>query len=142
MLTDSQGHYLFATDPSINTQPTTASQTVTFPNTPTGQQQTGTFNQFDSSLGTLLSVDFINNAALNTDMQIESKDKAPSAKLAAREKALTQMRTYRKVLLENPIHTQLADPANPFADSSKVRAAARGILVALKRIELETLIGV
>jgi protocatechuate 3,4-dioxygenase beta subunit len=76
--TDSQGHYLFATDPRINTQPTTQSQTVTFPNTPTGQQQTGTFNQFDPSLGTLLSVDIINNAALNTDMQVESKDKGPS----------------------------------------------------------------
>lgn len=68
-------------------------------------------------------------------------DAAPPAKAAAREVALRTMRRLRLQLLKNPLLVQLADVANPF-DGNRMKAAAGTLRAALKRIELEALIGV
>ena len=62
-------------------------------------------------------------------------------KLAAREDALRTMRQYRTDLLNHPVLVKLTDKKNPF-DGPKMVAAAGYLRAALKRIEIETLIGV
>jgi len=65
----------------------------------------------------------------------------PKAKLAAREQALRSMREYRDDVLDHPILRQLTDKSNPVG-RDKLVAATGYVRAALKRIEIETLIGV
>jgi large repetitive protein len=72
--TDSNGHYQFADNPNINTQPQAINQNLQFVNPTTGETKTDTFNQFDPSLGTLTSVDILVNGTLTSDIKIENTD--------------------------------------------------------------------
>lgn len=63
------------------------------------------------------------------------------ARLAAREEALLIMRQYRSDVLNDPVLTKLLDKKSPFAQP-QVAAASGYLRAALKRIEIETLIGV
>ena len=67
-----------------------------------------------------------------------SNDKA---RLAARELALKTFREYRQNLLNHPVLIKLADKSNPF-NQNQLAAAFGYLRAALKRIEIETLIGV
>src|SRR5262249_19762682 len=75
-VTDGNGHYLFAGDP---TQPkSVGTQTVdaVFAAAPTDQSRGADLAQFDPPLGTLRSVDIIFDATLTTAVKVESLDAA------------------------------------------------------------------
>jgi hypothetical protein len=69
------------------------------------------------------------------------KEKLHKEKLAAREEVLRVMRQYRTDILNHPIFRKLTDAKNPF-DQPKMMAASAYVRAALKKVELETLIGV
>ncbi|HEX5271990.1 MAG TPA: choice-of-anchor E domain-containing protein [Gemmataceae bacterium] len=73
-VTDGNGFYQFTTDQTISTAPTTKVATATFSTGKTNWTQTAQVAQFDPSLGTLLSIDFINTATLKTEFQVENLD--------------------------------------------------------------------
>jgi protocatechuate 3,4-dioxygenase beta subunit len=75
-VTDANGFYQFATDPRINTAPHTETQTINFNNMPTNWSSTQTVKQFDPSLGTLTSVEVINNDPITSDIKVENMDSA------------------------------------------------------------------
>jgi hypothetical protein len=70
-----------------------------------------------------------------------AKEKLAKEKLAAREQVLRIMRQCRTDLLNHPVLTKMTDKKNPF-DGPKLMAASGYLRAALKRIEIETLIGV
>ena len=87
--------------------------------------------------------DFLPQAFAAEIHVLSSKDNAEAKnkpRLAAREKVLKTMRANRKVLQEHPVHTQLTE-ANAAFKGSKVNGAARDLFIALKRLELEVLVG-
>ncbi len=51
------------------------------------------------------------------------------------------MRNYREELLHNPVIKKLVDTSNPF-NQAKLLIAVADLRVSLKRIEVESLIGV
>src|SRR5690606_34011857 len=69
------------------------------------------------------------------------KEKLHRQKLAAREEALRIMRQLRTDVLNHPLLRLLASKENPF-EQNQVMAALAYIRASLKRIEIETLIGV
>jgi protocatechuate 3,4-dioxygenase beta subunit len=74
--TDANGFYSFNTDPRINTNPTTLSHTISFPETPTDWTATQSVPQFDPSLGTLTSVEIINSDPIKNTIRVENLDTA------------------------------------------------------------------
>jgi len=76
-VTDGNGFYQFTTDNSISQTPTTMPVLVTFASQRTGWTQTAPLTQFNPSLGTLLSVDIVNTATLQTEFQFENLDAEP-----------------------------------------------------------------
>ncbi len=62
-------------------------------------------------------------------------------RLAAREEALKTMRQYREAILHDPVLRKLTDKSNPL-NQKQLLAAFGNLRVALKRIEIESLIGV
>ena len=76
-VTDANGFYQFTTDASISQTPTTMPVLVTFASQKTGWTQTASLAQFNPSMGTLLSVDIINTATLQTEFQFENLDSEP-----------------------------------------------------------------
>jgi hypothetical protein len=72
--TDSTGHYLFATNPTVS--PTAGTQEVdaTFAPTQTNSSQTQSVAQFNPALGTLESVEIIYNGTLTSDLKVENDD--------------------------------------------------------------------
>ena len=62
-VTDANGFYRFSTDSNISTAPAALTRTTALASTPTDFTRTLTVQQFDPSLGTLLSVDILNAAA-------------------------------------------------------------------------------
>jgi hypothetical protein len=76
--TNSSGQYSFSTNPQINTSPQTITQNLTFPTATTGNSQSETVKQFNPSLGTLTSVEILENGKLTSDIKVESTDDAPS----------------------------------------------------------------
>ena len=66
---------------------------------------------------------------------------AMEKRLAAREEALKTMRQYREDVLRDPVLRKLTDQSNPL-NQKKLLAAFGNLRVALKRIEIESLIGV
>ncbi len=76
--TDANGQYVFASDPTVNVQPTSAEVDATFPSQPTDWSNSQSIAQFDPSLGTLTSVEIISTGTLNTDVQVENAAPPPS----------------------------------------------------------------
>jgi protocatechuate 3,4-dioxygenase beta subunit len=74
--TDANGFYSFGTDPRINTNPTTLSHTISFPETPTDWTATQSVPQFDPSLGTLTSIEIINSDPVKSTIRVENLDTA------------------------------------------------------------------
>jgi protocatechuate 3,4-dioxygenase beta subunit len=74
--TDANGFYSFSTDPRINTNSTTLSHTISFPDTPTDWTATQSVPQFDPSLGTLTSVEIINSDPIKNTIRVENLDTA------------------------------------------------------------------
>jgi hypothetical protein len=73
-VTDPNGLYQFTRDNTVSTAPTTRVATATFANSKTGWTKTAQVAQFDPSLGTLMSIDFVNTSTLQTEFQIENID--------------------------------------------------------------------
>jgi hypothetical protein len=69
------------------------------------------------------------------------KNSSKEDKKAAREDALRVMRQYRTDVLNHPVLTKLTKKENPF-EQAKLTAAMGYLRAALKRIEIESLIGV
>jgi uncharacterized repeat protein (TIGR01451 family) len=70
--TDANGYYQFAADSTINTSPQTLTYTATFPSTLTNFSLTQAVQQFDPSLGTLLSATITNNGTITSDIKAEN----------------------------------------------------------------------
>jgi hypothetical protein len=68
------GSYQFTTDSSISQTPITQPFTVNFPTQSTNWTQTQQVAQFNSSLGTLQSIQIISTATLKTDIGLQSFD--------------------------------------------------------------------
>jgi hypothetical protein len=73
-VTDSNGFYQFSANNTISTAPTTKVATATFNSTKTNWTQTAQVAQFDPSLGTLQSIDIVNNSTLQSEFQVENLD--------------------------------------------------------------------
>ncbi len=71
-ITRSNGYYEFNTDSTIDTTPKTLTYTATFPPTLTDFNLTRAVSQFDPSLGTLTSVEIIDNASITSDIRVEN----------------------------------------------------------------------
>lgn len=76
--TDANGHYAFTIDQRINTDPSTITIPVTFATDGTDWTQTQTVKQFDPTLGQLTEVEIVNQGAITSDIQVESKSKMPA----------------------------------------------------------------
>jgi hypothetical protein len=74
---NASGYYAFSTDSTIDTSPHTITQTFSFPDAVTSWSKSNVVNQFDSSLGTLLSVQVTNSGSLTGYAKVESSDAAP-----------------------------------------------------------------
>jgi hypothetical protein len=70
--TDATGHYQFTTDQSNLTQDGTLTKTVTFPSTQTNFNLTGVLDQFDSSLGQLVSVEIQHAGSITSEIKVEN----------------------------------------------------------------------
>jgi hypothetical protein len=73
-VTDANGHYQFSVDQSISTAPASESFSANLPAARTNHARTASVSQFDPSLGTLTSVDIINNGSLFTNVVVENLD--------------------------------------------------------------------
>jgi hypothetical protein len=71
--TDANGHYAFTIDQTINTTPTTAEQDLAF-SSPTDVTQTQQINQFNPSLGTLTSVEIVQDAKITSNIKVDNLD--------------------------------------------------------------------
>lgn len=69
-----------------------------------------------------------------TNTEANDKDK-----LAAREEALRVVRQYTNDILKDPLFVKLNDPKNPFKNINTITSMVR---VALKKLELEVLVGI
>jgi hypothetical protein len=74
--TDANGAYTFATDSTISTNGQTQMQTLHFANGTTNWTTTQQATKFDSSLGTLSSIDITNNGAISSHIRVENLDQA------------------------------------------------------------------
>ncbi len=77
-VTDARGYYEFTTDSTINTAPTTLTQTASFPTQATNWSRTQTVPQFDPALGTLTAVKIVNAGSFTSQIKVESLDSAQS----------------------------------------------------------------
>jgi hypothetical protein len=77
--TNANGQYLFAGDPTLPGAQATEAVDLNFASARTDSTQTGTFAQFDPSLGKLLSVQIDNNGSLTSDVRIDSLDPTATA---------------------------------------------------------------
>jgi len=77
----------------------------------------------------------------DTPKDKKAKEAMMKEKLDAREQVLRIMRQCRADLLNHPVLTKLTDKSNPFGQA-KLMSASGSVRAALKRIEIETLIGV
>ena len=75
--TDANGHYAFTIDQTINTTPTTAEQDLAF-SSPTDVTQSQQVNQFNPSLGTLTSVEIVQDAKITSDIKVDNLDAVAS----------------------------------------------------------------
>ncbi|HEV3084349.1 MAG TPA: SdrD B-like domain-containing protein, partial [Gemmataceae bacterium] len=88
-VTDANGFYQFSIDNTISTAPTTLSRTANLANTATDWTKAVNLQQFDPTLGTLLSVDIMNAGSFVSDIKVESLDNAPSTITATDAGSLT-----------------------------------------------------
>lgn len=72
--TDSTGHYTFSYDPTVAPIQKTQEVDATFASARTNSTQTQTVAQFNPALGTLTSVEIINNGTLTSDLKVENDD--------------------------------------------------------------------
>ena len=75
--TDANGHYAFSVDQTINTAPTTAEQDLAF-SSPTDVTQSQQINQFNPALGTLTSVEIVQDAKITSDVKVDNLDAVAS----------------------------------------------------------------
>lgn len=77
-VTDANGYYEFNSDPRVSTAPATLTHTVSFPQAATDWSASQAIPQFDPSLGTLTSVEIINNDQIASTIKVENLDGAPA----------------------------------------------------------------
>lgn len=70
--TDANGFYSFAHDQSISTAAATLTKTLSFPSTQTNFSLTGLVDQFDPSLGQLLSVEITHSGSITSEIRVEN----------------------------------------------------------------------
>jgi uncharacterized protein (DUF2141 family) len=88
-VTDANGYYVFSTDGTIDTSPTTLTKSAAVASTPTDWTQNLLIPQFDPSLGTLLSIDITNAGTFSSGIKVESLDSASSTITATDSGSLT-----------------------------------------------------
>src|SRR5262249_40725081 len=71
-VTDANGYYQFTTDSTVSQTPSVVTKLVSFSPAKTGWTKTASVAKFDPALGTLLSVEIINTATLQTEFQVEN----------------------------------------------------------------------
>ncbi len=76
-VTDVNGNYAFTVNQTINTAPTTAEQDIAF-SSPSDVTQSQQFNQFNPSLGTLTSVEIVQDAKITSDVKVDNLDAVAS----------------------------------------------------------------
>jgi hypothetical protein len=76
--TDNSGHYVFTTDQSVSTAPTSLTEQASFSNSRTDWTQNRQIAQFDPSLGQLTGVDIVNSGSLTSQIKVENLDSAPA----------------------------------------------------------------
>jgi uncharacterized protein (DUF2141 family) len=76
--TDANGYYVFDTDPSVSTGPTTQTVSAVFADAKTNLLQTQALPQFDPALGTLVGVEVRVNGHITSDIKVENLDDAPA----------------------------------------------------------------
>lgn len=112
--TDSNGHYQFSTNQTINTTPETQKQVVNFSSSITGNSQTQAIQQFNSALGTLTSVDILENGNLTSDIKVESTDQSSSTIQAKVSGILTLQIPGQKNLVTNVSGTPVTTNVGPY----------------------------
>jgi hypothetical protein len=87
--TDGNGNYLFSQDQTVDATPKTITHTAILAPTTTNTTSTLTVDQFDGSLGQLLSVDLLINGKLVSQVKVESLDASPSTIKTSTQGSLT-----------------------------------------------------
>jgi hypothetical protein len=72
-ITDANGHYAFTVNQTVDTTPTTAEQDLAF-SSPTDVVRSQQINQFNPSLGTLTSVEIVQDAKIVSDIKVDNLD--------------------------------------------------------------------
>jgi len=75
---NSSGQYQFVQKDNIQTGPGDITQEVTFDNLKTNHQRSGSFNLFDSNLGTLSSVEILAEGTFHVNSQLENIEDQPA----------------------------------------------------------------
>lgn len=78
---DANGYYQFTRDGSISTNPVSLTKSVTIPSTQTNFTKTGQVPQFDSSLGTLQSVEVRFNGSITSEIRVENTSTLSSSSI-------------------------------------------------------------
>jgi hypothetical protein len=103
-VTDANGHYAFAVDPTIDTASTSREYQARIEDTRTDFSKRVEVAQFDPSLGTLTGVEIINEGTFTSAIKIESLDNAPS---------MVASRVSGNLTLQGPgVHALVTSPAN------------------------------
>jgi hypothetical protein len=71
-VTDANGYYQFDKDETVGTSIQSVTKTLTFPAGQTDFSQSGLVDQFDPSLGTLVSVSITNAGSITSDIRVEN----------------------------------------------------------------------
>jgi len=72
--TDANGHYVFSSDATVTTAALSKTVTLNFPETKTNWTQSQQLPKFDPSLGTLTSIDIVNQGTINSHIRVENLD--------------------------------------------------------------------
>src|SRR5262249_13115508 len=71
-VTDAHGYYQFSEDDTVSSAVQSITKTLTFPATETDDSLNGLVDQFDPSLGTLVSVTITNSGSITSDISVEN----------------------------------------------------------------------
>lgn len=104
--TDSNGQYQFTTDSTIDTSPHTKEVDAAFADTPTDSTLNQSVAQFDPSLGTLTSVQIINNGTLTSNIQVKNLDNSASSVTGTVSGTLTLTGTGFSSVVTKPSSTE------------------------------------
>lgn len=103
-VTDSTGHYTFTTRQGPTPGPADLTYSVDFPEARTNKSRTGSVPKFDSSLGTLTSIELIAEGNVKSNVMMENLEETP-VEMQAELHATMRFKVGSKTLSDTPEQT-------------------------------------